>query len=83
MSNDYQVYDGTLDITNCTSIDKIQFSYNQGIYLFGAAMMYNYVPPFPFSHTLSPRRDKRPLGLEGPRQRPPKQHEDTYSPKTG
>lgn len=42
MSDEYAVYDGTSDTTNCTSIDKIQFTYNQGIYLFGAAMMYNY-----------------------------------------
>jgi len=49
MSDDYSVYDGTSDTTNCTSIDKLQFSYNQGIYLFGAAMMYNYV-----SHSSSP-----------------------------
>jgi len=37
------VYDGTSDTDNCSSIDHLQFSYNQGIYLFGAAMMYNYV----------------------------------------
>ena len=54
MSDTYQVYDGTSDTNNCTVIDKLQFTYNQGIYLFGAAMMYNYVcrrphilfPPF-------------------------------------
>ena len=37
------VYDGSSDLLNCTQVDKLQFSYNQGIYLFGAAMMYNYV----------------------------------------
>ncbi|TVY58987.1 Mannan endo-1,6-alpha-mannosidase DCW1 [Lachnellula suecica] len=42
MSDTYAVYDGTSDTTNCTSLDHIQFSYNQGVYLFGAAMMYNY-----------------------------------------
>ncbi|KAE8442012.1 hypothetical protein EG329_003913 [Mollisiaceae sp. DMI_Dod_QoI] len=42
MSDDYIVYDGTSDLQNCSSIDHLQFSYNQGIYLFGAAMMYNF-----------------------------------------
>jgi mannan endo-1,6-alpha-mannosidase len=43
MSDTYQVYDGTSDTENCSSIDHLQFTYNQGIYLFGAAIMYNYV----------------------------------------
>jgi mannan endo-1,6-alpha-mannosidase len=49
ISDSYQVFDGTSDTENCTSIDRIQFSYNQGIYLFGAAMMYEVVclPPSP------------------------------------
>ncbi|CCD43285.1 hypothetical protein ACHAPC_007867 [Botrytis cinerea] len=38
----YEVYDGTSDTTNCSSLDHIQWTYNAGIYLFGAAMMYNY-----------------------------------------
>ncbi|KUJ10715.1 mannan endo-1,6-alpha-mannosidase [Mollisia scopiformis] len=42
MSSDYAVYDGTSDTTNCSTIDHLQFTYNQGIYLFGAAVMYNY-----------------------------------------
>jgi mannan endo-1,6-alpha-mannosidase len=45
ISDTYQVFDGTSDTENCTSIDRIQFSYNQGIYLFGAAMMYEVVRP--------------------------------------
>lgn len=43
ISDTYEVYDGTSDTDNCTTIDHLQFTYNQGIYLFGAAMMYNYV----------------------------------------
>lgn len=43
ISTDYKVYDGTSDTDNCTSIDHIQFSYNQGIYLFGSAVMYEFV----------------------------------------
>ncbi|CZR64307.1 probable mannan endo-1,6-alpha-mannosidase DCW1 precursor [Phialocephala subalpina] len=42
MSDTYIVYDGTSDTTNCSTVDHLQFTYNQGIYLFGAAMMYNY-----------------------------------------
>ncbi|KAL3426415.1 cell wall glycosyl hydrolase [Phlyctema vagabunda] len=42
MSDTYQVFDGTSDTENCTSLDHIQWTYNAGIYLFGAAMMYNY-----------------------------------------
>ena len=39
----YMVYDGTSDTTNCSIIDHIGYTYNQGIYLFGAATMYNHV----------------------------------------
>lgn len=34
-------YDGTEVTKNCTSIDKIQFSYLAGTYITGAAHMYN------------------------------------------
>lgn len=52
MSSSYDIYDGTSDTTNCSSIDHTQWSYNAGIWLFGAAMMYNYVCiPFLFSFT--------------------------------
>jgi mannan endo-1,6-alpha-mannosidase len=39
----YSVYDGSGDTTNCTEVDKIQFTYNQGVFLFGAAVMYKVV----------------------------------------
>ncbi|RDW67806.1 mannan endo-1,6-alpha-mannosidase-3 [Coleophoma cylindrospora] len=42
MGSGYEVYDGTSNTDNCTSIDHVQWSYNAGIFLFGAAMMYNY-----------------------------------------
>jgi mannan endo-1,6-alpha-mannosidase len=42
IDSDYKVYDGTDDSINCTEIDHLQFSYNAGIYLYGAAVMYNY-----------------------------------------
>ncbi|ESZ93427.1 glycoside hydrolase family 76 protein [Sclerotinia borealis F-4128] len=38
----YEVYDGSSDTTNCSTIDHVQWTYNAGIYLFGSAMMYNY-----------------------------------------
>ncbi|KAE8446823.1 hypothetical protein EG329_011600 [Mollisiaceae sp. DMI_Dod_QoI] len=37
----YNVYDGTDTGGNCTIINKQQFSYNSGIFLLGAATMYN------------------------------------------
>lgn len=39
----YNVFDGASDLQNCTSIDKLQWTYNAGIYLHGAANMFNYV----------------------------------------
>jgi mannan endo-1,6-alpha-mannosidase len=39
----YAVYDGSSDTTNCSEIDQALYSYNQGIYLFGAAVMYSVV----------------------------------------
>lgn len=50
----YQVYDGSSDTTNCSTVDHIQFSYNQGVYLFGAAIMYNYVCSMPPSPPVPP-----------------------------
>ncbi|KAM0347708.1 hypothetical protein ACHAPU_004723 [Fusarium lateritium] len=38
----YKVYDGAHVGTNCTDINKAQFSYNSGVFLQGAAFMYNY-----------------------------------------
>ncbi|KKY32566.1 putative glycoside hydrolase family 76 protein [Diaporthe ampelina] len=42
MDNDYNIYDGAHVGTNCTDINKAQFSYNNGVFLLGAAHMYNY-----------------------------------------
>ncbi|KUJ19063.1 mannan endo-1,6-alpha-mannosidase [Mollisia scopiformis] len=42
IDNSYNVFDGTDTGTNCTIINKQQFSYNAGIFLLGAATMYNY-----------------------------------------
>lgn len=43
MDADYNIYDGAHVQTNCTDINKAQFSYNNAVYLLGAAHMYNMV----------------------------------------
>ena len=52
MDGDYNIYDGAHIEHNCTDINKVQFSYNMGVFLLGAANMYNYVSPHP-SHSYS------------------------------
>ncbi|KAJ5259585.1 Mannan endo-1-6-alpha-mannosidase DCW1 [Penicillium angulare] len=42
ITSDYQVFDGTTEGSNCTSYDRTRWSYTAGIYLHGAAVMYNY-----------------------------------------
>lgn len=46
MDSNYYIYDGTDDTNNCTVINKLQWTYNAGVYLLGAATMYNYVSLF-------------------------------------
>lgn len=41
IDNTYAVFDGSDDLLNCTEFDHIQWSYNAGIYLHGAAVMWN------------------------------------------
>ncbi len=41
ISPEWRVYDGS-DISNCTDYNYIQFSYNAGVHLLGAATMYNW-----------------------------------------
>lgn len=43
MSDDYHFFDGTDDTTNCSGINHIQWTYNAGVYLAGAAAMWNLV----------------------------------------
>jgi len=38
----YHIFDGTDDTKNCTSLDEIIWTYNAGIALYGAAVLYNY-----------------------------------------
>jgi len=42
MTKDYHFYDGTNMENNCTAVDRLQWSYNAGTFLPGAAYMYNY-----------------------------------------
>ena len=43
MSPDYHVFDGAHTTLNCTDINRQQWSYQAGVYLLGAANMYNFV----------------------------------------
>lgn len=43
MDAKYNIYDGGHVEHNCTDINRAQFSYNNAVYLLGAAYMYNYV----------------------------------------
>lgn len=42
IDSNYYIYDGSDDMINCTQISRIQWTYNAGTYLLGAANMYNY-----------------------------------------
>lgn len=42
ITEDYHVFDGTDDLKNCSSQNQILWTYNAGIYLYGAAVLYNY-----------------------------------------
>ncbi|KAL9102414.1 MAG: hypothetical protein Q9163_002435 [Psora crenata] len=41
-TDDYVIYDGAQVEQNCSTVSKIQWTYNIGVYLMGAANMYNY-----------------------------------------
>ena len=43
MTDDYHFYDGAHTTQNCSDVNKIQWTYNVGVYLAGAAAMYNMV----------------------------------------
>jgi mannan endo-1,6-alpha-mannosidase len=42
IDKDYNVFDGGHIEHNCTDINPVQFSYNHGVFLLGAATMYNF-----------------------------------------
>jgi len=43
ISDTYEIYDGSDDNLNCSEFNHIQWSYNAGVYLLGAAVMWNQV----------------------------------------
>ena len=43
MSQDYHFYDGAHTTLNCSDINRVQWTYNAGVFLLGASVMYNYV----------------------------------------
>ncbi|RFU31159.1 hypothetical protein B7463_g5174, partial [Scytalidium lignicola] len=42
MDRNYYIYDGADDSINCSQINRLQWSYNAGAMLLGAATLYNY-----------------------------------------
>lgn len=49
MNEKYEVFDGTQLTDNCTSKDHNKWTYNTGVFLMGAAAMYNFVSLVPAS----------------------------------
>lgn len=43
----FEIYDGTSAANNCSDINHVQWSYNNGVFLHGAAHMWNYVRDYP------------------------------------
>jgi mannan endo-1,6-alpha-mannosidase len=42
IDDSYRVFDGASVTDNCATVQKLQWTYNSGIYIYGAAMLYNY-----------------------------------------
>lgn len=42
IDHDYNIFDGSDDLLNCSEINHVQYSYNAGVWLLGAANMYNF-----------------------------------------
>lgn len=53
ISPSYLFYDGTDDTINCTSLNHITWTYNAGVFMHGAANMYDFVSPPPLSSSSS------------------------------
>lgn len=41
IDTDFTIYDGVDSTDNCTAVNKVSFSYTQGIFMYGAAVMAN------------------------------------------
>ena len=48
MTEDYKFWDGASDLTGCQEMNRIEWTYNNGVYLLGAANMYNLVSTHDF-----------------------------------
>ena len=71
IDSSYNIYDGSSDTTNCSTVDRLQWTYNAGIYLHGAANMFNLVSicsPLQSDIILTDRRQTE----TGPGEREPK-----------
>ncbi|MCJ1408296.1 hydrolase 76 protein [Ptychographa xylographoides] len=42
MDSSYAIFDGAGTVQNCSVINEVRWTYNAGVYLLGAATMYNY-----------------------------------------
>jgi len=51
ISSNWQVFDGADDTIDCSQQDHILWTYTAGIYLYGAAIMYNYTNASPIWET--------------------------------
>lgn len=45
IGDNYRVYDGSGDLNNCTEISPMLWTYNSGVMIHGAAVMYSQVSP--------------------------------------
>lgn len=59
----YEIFDGVTDVDNCTSHDHNRWSYNAGVWLHGASVMYNYTSEEDPSSQLSATWRERTDGL--------------------
>jgi mannan endo-1,6-alpha-mannosidase len=69
MTSEYRFWDGANNDKNCTEFNKIEWTYNSGVYLLGAANMYNFVSvlslfSLPFKSNSADQTDKRERHLE-------------------
>jgi len=68
MDEQYLFYDGAHTTLNCSDVNKVQWTYNAGVFLLGAATMYNYVglpqPPVAANVANTTRRQTAPTSGE-------------------
>lgn len=58
----YEVFDGTSETNNCSDVNHVQWSYNNGVFLHGAAHMWNFVrtPSFTYAGSTNKSRQMDP-----------------------